>query len=121
MTAAPAAGPLDGYVVVDLSGGIAGAYCTKLLADAGADVVIVEDPGGHPLRRWSASGAAIADGEDGALFSFLSCSKESVCADGAGDDRCEPCSELLDSCRRGRVVARNAAGEPSVAVAPLDA
>ena len=71
---------MDGYVVVDLSGGIAGAYCTKLLADSGADVVIVEDSGGHPLRRWSASGAAIADGEDGALFSFLSCSKESVLA-----------------------------------------
>ena len=28
--------PLAGYVVVDLSAGIAGAYCTKLLADGGA-------------------------------------------------------------------------------------
>jgi crotonobetainyl-CoA:carnitine CoA-transferase CaiB-like acyl-CoA transferase len=95
MTAeAPAAGPLRGYVVADLSAGIAGAYCTKLLADAGAEVVIVEDPGGHPLRRWSASAAAIADGEDGALFSFLSCSKESVVADAAD---LTPVTELLDS------------------------
>ncbi|HEX3548132.1 MAG TPA: CoA transferase [Mycobacterium sp.] len=73
--------PLDGYVVVDLSTGIAGAYCTKLLADGGAEVVKVEPPEGDPLRRWSASGAEIGPGEDGALFSFLACSKHSVVAD----------------------------------------
>ncbi|MGV0794291.1 CoA transferase [Mycolicibacterium sp. XJ1819] len=73
-------GALDGYVVVDLSSGIAGAYCTKLLADAGARVIKVEPPEGDPLRRWSASGADIAD-SDGALFSYLACSKHSVIAD----------------------------------------
>jgi crotonobetainyl-CoA:carnitine CoA-transferase CaiB-like acyl-CoA transferase len=77
--------PLDGYVVVDLSTGIAGAYCTKLLADGGAQVVKVEPPEGDPLRRWSASGADIAPGEDGALFSFLACSKDSVVADPESD------------------------------------
>ncbi len=73
--------PLNGYVVVDLSTGIAGAYCTKLLADGGAEVIKVEPPEGDPLRRWSASGAAISPGEDGALFSFLVCSKHSAVAD----------------------------------------
>ncbi|MBI4233114.1 MAG: CoA transferase [Chloroflexi bacterium] len=29
-----------------------GAYCGKLLADLGADVVKVEPPGGHPMRRY---------------------------------------------------------------------
>lgn len=77
--------PLDGYVVVDLSVGIAGAYCTKLLADGGATVIKVEPPEGDPLRRWSASGAEIAPGEDGALFSFLACSKHSVVADPDAD------------------------------------
>jgi len=28
--------PLEGYVVIDLSSGIAGGYCTKTLADGGA-------------------------------------------------------------------------------------
>jgi crotonobetainyl-CoA:carnitine CoA-transferase CaiB-like acyl-CoA transferase len=73
--------PLNGFVVVDLSTGIAGAYCTKLLADGGAEVVKVESPEGDPLRRWSASGAEIPPGDDGALFSFLACSKHSVVAD----------------------------------------
>ncbi len=73
--------PLNGYTVVDLSVGIAGAYCTKLLADGGATVIKVEPPEGDPLRRWSASGAEIKPGDDGALFSFLACSKHSVVAD----------------------------------------
>jgi crotonobetainyl-CoA:carnitine CoA-transferase CaiB-like acyl-CoA transferase len=77
--------PLDGYVVVDLSVGIAGAYCTKLLADGGAEVVKVEPPEGDPLRRWSAFGVEIPVDDDGALFSFLACSKRSVVADPATD------------------------------------
>jgi len=72
---------LDGYTVVDLSSGIAGGYCTKLLADGGATVVKVEPPEGDSLRRWSASGADIGAGDDGALFSFLACSKDSVVVD----------------------------------------
>lgn len=76
---------LSGYVVVDLSSGIAGAYCTKLLADGGAEVVKVEPPQGDPLRLWSASGAGILDGTDGALFSYLACSKRSVVADPCTD------------------------------------
>ena len=51
--------PLAGFTVVELSTGIAGAYCTKLLADGGAAVIKVEPPEGDPLRRWSSSGAAI--------------------------------------------------------------
>lgn len=79
--------PLTGYRVLDLSTGIAGAYCTKLLADGGADVIKIEPPEGDPLRSWSASGAAITPGSDGALFSFLAGAKHSVVADpGSADD-----------------------------------
>ncbi|MBY0278689.1 CoA transferase, partial [Candidatus Binatia bacterium] len=73
--------PLDGVRVLDLSTGIAGAYATKLLADAGADVLKIELPGGDPLRRWSASHAPIAPGEDGALFRFLHTSKRAAVVD----------------------------------------
>lgn len=89
--------PLTGYTVIDLSTGIAGAYCTKLLSDGGADVVKVEPPEGDPLRRWSASGASIPDGGDGALFSFLAGAKRSVVADPAGDDDAELLHRLLAS------------------------
>jgi crotonobetainyl-CoA:carnitine CoA-transferase CaiB-like acyl-CoA transferase len=59
---------LDGPRVLDRSTGIAGPYCTKILADAGADVVKVEPPSGDPLRAWGS----------GALFEFLNASKRSV-------------------------------------------
>src|SRR4051794_20233018 len=68
--------PLDDVRVVDLSSGISGAYCTKLLADAGADVVKVERPDGDPFRR------------EGPLFALLHTSKRSVAVDpDVADDR----------------------------------
>ncbi|ORW55723.1 CoA-transferase [Mycobacterium parmense] len=87
--------PLTGYTVVDLSTGIAGAYCTRLLADGGADVVKVEPLEGDPLRSWSASGAAARLGGDGALFVFLAGAKHSVVADPERDDDVELVDNLL--------------------------
>jgi crotonobetainyl-CoA:carnitine CoA-transferase CaiB-like acyl-CoA transferase len=91
------AAPLTGYTVVDLSSGIAGAYCTKLLADGGADIIKVESPAGDPLRRWSASGAVIPPDSDGALFNFLAGSKHSVVADPDVGDDVEMLGKLLAS------------------------
>jgi len=82
--------PLSELRVLDLSTEIAGPYCTKLLADAGADVLKIELPAGDPLRRWTASGTPLAPGEDGVLFRFLNTSKRGAVIDYAsasGRDR----------------------------------
>ena len=42
--------PLSGLRVADLSAGIAGGYCTKVLADGGAEVIKLEPPEGDRLR-----------------------------------------------------------------------
>ena len=42
---------LEGVKVLDLTHHISGPYCTKLLADFGAEVLKVERPGGDPARR----------------------------------------------------------------------
>ena len=62
---------LENVRVVDLTTDIAGPYATKMLADAGADVVKVEPADGDPLRHWGS----------GALFEFLNTSKRSVNGD----------------------------------------
>lgn len=73
--------PLSDLRILDLSQGIPGAYATKLFVDAGADVLKVEPPGGDPLRRWTACGAPLRPGEDGALFQFLNACKRSMAVD----------------------------------------
>jgi crotonobetainyl-CoA:carnitine CoA-transferase CaiB-like acyl-CoA transferase len=73
--------PLSGVQVVDLSSGLAGAYCAKLLADGGAAVVKVEDALGDPLRREVECGAPLPASDDGALFRFLCASSDSVVGD----------------------------------------
>ena len=70
-------GPLADVQVVDLTTGIAGPYCTKLFADAGAEVVKVELAGGDPIRRRRPSGVEVEDG-DSPLFQHLNGGKLSV-------------------------------------------
>ncbi|MFD0853718.1 CoA transferase, partial [Actinomadura adrarensis] len=47
---APRPAALGHLRVVDLSSGVAGQYCGKLLAGYGADVTLVEPVGGTPTR-----------------------------------------------------------------------
>jgi len=46
-------GPLSGVKVVELGQLIAGPFCTRILAEFGAEVIKIEPPeGGDPLRQW---------------------------------------------------------------------
>ena len=86
--------PLEELLVADLSSGIPGGYCTKLLVDGGAGVVKLEDAAGDPLRSWSATGRG-PEGEDGALFGYLAAGKGSVLADPGSRDGVERALEVI--------------------------
>ncbi|MAG34295.1 MAG: hypothetical protein CL908_25735 [Deltaproteobacteria bacterium] len=72
--------PLEGVRVLDLSSEIAGPFAARLLADAGADVVKIEAPGGDPLRAFCTPAMLersqrLPAGETSPLFHFLNTSK----------------------------------------------
>jgi len=70
---------LDGVKVVDLTHYIAGPYCTKLLADYGAEVIKIERPGGgDPARRLGPLFHDEPDIEGSGLFLHLNTNKKSV-------------------------------------------
>ena len=49
-------GPLADLVVVELGTLIAGPFCGQIMADFGAEVIKIEDPGaGDPMRQWGRS------------------------------------------------------------------
>ena len=74
---ATAAGALAGRRVLEI-GGPEGAYCGRLLADFGAEVILIEPPGGHPVRReWPCTAHAAQD--DASFFHlYMNAGKKSV-------------------------------------------
>jgi len=67
-------GPLTGVRVLDLSRLLPGPYCSRVLADFGAEVVKVERPGGSDWLRYT---PPLVDGE-GVLFRVLNRGKKSL-------------------------------------------
>ncbi|MDP9236346.1 MAG: CoA transferase [Chloroflexota bacterium] len=75
-------GPLRVLRILDLTSGVAGPWCTKLLADYGADIIKIEAPGiGDPSRGHGRFPGGVPDRERSALFLWLNTSKRSVTLD----------------------------------------
>ena len=70
-------GPLHGFTVIDLTRVLAGPYCTLLLADLGARVIKVEQPGSGDDSRQI---GPFVDGES-AYFMSVNRNKESIALD----------------------------------------
>ncbi len=51
----PRTGPLVGLKVLEIGHYIAAPFCTRILADLGAEVIKIEPPGGDPFRGWGAA------------------------------------------------------------------
>ena len=73
---------LDGIKVLELCNGIAGSYCTKIMADYGADIVKIETPSlGDPLRSVGPFLNDKPDPETSGLFLYLNTNKKSITLD----------------------------------------
>ena len=69
---------LDGVKVLDLTHRIAGPWCTKLLADYGADVLKVERPEGDPARGMPPFYHDEIDQDKSLLFLYLNTCKRGI-------------------------------------------
>lgn len=70
---------LKGYRVLELSEGVSGEYCGKLLSDFGAQVIKVEKPGcGSPTRRLGPFAPNGDEVEGSGLFAYLNTNKNSI-------------------------------------------
>ncbi|HTH28745.1 MAG TPA: CoA transferase [Sphingobium sp.] len=76
--------PLTGLRVVARASGAAAAYAARLLGTMGAETILLEPPGGSPLRREP----PYIDGSDGvsALFAYLAAGARSSVCDLATED-----------------------------------
>ncbi len=117
--------PLSGIRILDLTTGLAGGYASKLLADAGADVLKVEPPEGDPLRRRGLGEDSIDADGDGLLFRYLHTSKRAVALDldtESGGNALRRlyagCDAVLESAPEGWLAARDLGEETLARVNP---
>ena len=73
--------PMDGVRVLDLSVMTTGPFCTRMLADYGADILKIEPPTGDPARRHGPFFHDEPGVEKSGLFLFLNANKRSMTLD----------------------------------------
>lgn len=109
---APAHGPLDGILVVDLSRALAGPHATMMLGDLGARVIKIEAPGaGDDTRGWGppfvhpdGADAGTAASAESTYFLSANRNKESVTLDLKSES---DHAVLLDLVSRADVLVEN--------------
>src|SRR5690242_19315074 len=84
---------LSGIRVLDLTRLLPGAFCTLLLADMGAEVSKVEEPGTGDYMRWT---PPLVDGQS-ALFDALNRDKKSIALDLKKPDGRDALLRLVDT------------------------
>lgn len=72
--------PFAGLRVVDLAG-LPGAYATRLFAALGAEVIKIEPPSGHPMRRLAPFAEGAAQPESSLWWIYLAMGSKSVTVD----------------------------------------
>ena len=101
MTAKPsqsaATGPLAGVRILDLTSVVNGAYATQMLADQGADVIKLEDPGGDIMRRPGVPEGRNAEGL-GPNFLVLNRNKRSIMLDLKQEKARNAVAKLIATC-----------------------
>jgi crotonobetainyl-CoA:carnitine CoA-transferase CaiB-like acyl-CoA transferase len=86
----------DKVKVLDLTEGIAGPYCTKLLADFGAEVIKIEKPGtGDWTRTIGESTGDTQELESSGTYFYLNTNKKSVTLDIRIEEGLEILKELI--------------------------
>jgi crotonobetainyl-CoA:carnitine CoA-transferase CaiB-like acyl-CoA transferase len=88
-------GALAGLRVVEIAGDIAGPYCTKLLADLGAEVIKVEPPTGDTLRHWGPFRGGNSDPARSGLFEYLNAGKVGATLDLTTDRGADETAQLI--------------------------
>ena len=89
---APSTAPMAGLRVIDFTTVIAGPYCTRLLADCGAEVIKIETKAGDQIRIVP----PISDGAS-TYFAHLNCGKKSVVLDLRGEAGRQAALQLVAS------------------------
>ena len=96
-------GPLSGIRILDLTSVVNGAYGTQILADQGADVIKVEDPGsgrgdGGDIMRWAGHLPEGAPKGMGPIFLTINRNKRSILVDMKSEAGKRAMRKLIQSC-----------------------